>query len=618
MIRLDVFEGKLILTAKGVEDFETFHSLMKAPGSGSYWDKERKVWRVKPATWERLYDQLDDLDMVVVTMEAERFIENSRSVPERIVELDDGFNLKELVVPPLKGKHPFEDYQIEDLYNLITHNRFGLYNEQGTGKSWELISMAHLRYERGQSRKIIFYTSNSGVYNIRFEFAKFSKIPANRITVAGVENRRPFDDPEIDVILTNYGSMRLVEAEYRRTRNDTEGPMSKFTKRVKKWLNGDPGTLICDEAQAISNYDSQQSTIVHHLGDLCFYTYPATGTPADTEEKWYSQLRLLDPKLVKNMTYSEWCSEYFYRGNDHSSAAIGLIKPEKKAELQALVDTYCVRRFAGDVLNLPEHLMRDIYIPMTKAHKDIYQSIVLNKMVMLQRDDMGLVSEKVVQSFPYLILALDNPKLLLKHEERIADQDLVQKLQQFDFIQDHAKFDALFDLLDKHKGQKVIIWNSHPTVAHELEVALKRYKPLSLHGESKLPKKTSRDDYKMQLVTEFQESPTRNIFILGQQVMNSSVNIVKANVQIIWDVNYDYVQFDQMLKRVHRYGQLQTVYTYFLIMDKSLDVARRMILKDKDWINKKFLTEEYLTGQTAKKLFNLSREDVEDVNAEIL
>ena len=55
--------------------------------------------------------------------------------------------------------------------------------------------------------------------------------------------------------------------------------------------------------------------------------------------------------------------------------------------------------------------------------------------------------------------------------------------------------------------------------------------------------------------------------------------------------------------RIHRIGQEKTVYTYPLVIDESLDVIRYQSMMDKDFVNKKFLTKEYLDRKAAEELF---------------
>jgi SNF2 family DNA or RNA helicase len=92
---------------------------------------------------------------------------------------------------------------------------------------------------------------------------------------------------------------------------------------------------------------------------------------------------------------------------------------------------------------------------------------------------------------------------------------------------------------------------------------------------------------------------------VGQQVLNSSVTLTNANVQIYFDMNYVYVEHQQSGRRIYRIGQEQEVHTYILLIDKSMDVARYKNIEHKDFIDTKFLTDEYLQYDQAVAIFNM-------------
>jgi len=572
------------------------------------YDPETHLWEIPPKKFERLHDDLSEMDRIVLSEEDGEKIDYLTNVPEQIRKFNDLISISELKVMPIFGKHPYEAFQIEDINACYNTNRFGLFDEQGTGKSYILIStIEQLRKKRGIN-KILFITSSSGVYNIKKEFERFSNIPFEKIAIGGVKNRRPFDNNSVDIILCNYRSFLLISDEYQKEINSNVRNYRNTPIPIKDWLAEDQGILILDESHFISNPKARQTKVVHLIAPFFEYRYLATGTPADVEWKYYSQLKILDPALVKDLSYYEWLEEYYSIGNRFSNYAINYIKPNKVKELTKIVEKVCIRRFADDVLSLPEHFIRKYYVEFTDIQRNIYRNLVTDKMDNIQSQFGRLDSRAVINSFQYLILAIDNPILLLNHEQITENSTLIESINRFNFYEDHSKIEALMDIVQNHPNEKIVIWTSHPSVANILQHLLIDYNPLVINGESLIPKGMTLDQYKADIVDKFQTKLEHKILIAGIQVMSTSVTLVAANIQVVYDSTFNYTEYNQALARIHRIGQNRPVYTYVLLIDESLDVIRHKNLEGKDFINKKFLTKEYLDLKTIKEIFNIKGE----------
>lgn len=583
------------------------------------YNPDTKEWTVSPKKYHEIYNSLCEVETIVSPPEVEDFVRKSMIPHTGIRRYRSGLDKEELKVPPFKGKPPFEDFQYDDILELISRNRFALFNEQGTGKSYELISA--LDYYRREKKigKVLVITSNSGVYNIKKEFEKFSDFDMSRVAIAGVKNREPFKD-DIDIVICNYRSFLLISDHAYYLTNPSKKPPKKADREddekvkldyrkcplpLRSWIGDKDAALILDESHYIANGKARQTKTLMLAAPFFEYRYLASGTPADKEEKFYTQLKIMDTSLVKHMSYQEWLEEYAYVGTRFSDYAIDHFRPEKIPELQGIVAENCVRRFSDEVLELPENSFYTFYVPFTDIQRDVYHTFVVDRLQRMQEEEGAIVADSIRNSFQYLILAIDNPKLLLNHEEKLHNPRLNQLITDFDFQKDHSKVEALRDLIDQHPDSKIIVWNSHPSVASELSLALKDYHPLVINGTSDVPRGMSLDQYKDSIVSEFQQKKKHRVLIAGLQVLNTAVTIVEANVQIIFDCNFNFVEYSQALKRIHRIGQRRQVHTYAIVIDESLDVARKKNLEDKDFLNKNFLTSRYLSQAQTAELFNM-------------
>jgi SNF2 family DNA or RNA helicase len=583
------------------------------------YDPETKDWEVPPKQLEPLLTVLEDVEVIQVENEVHTHAVIHGNPPSEQRKYRSLLNRIDLKVPPFKGRTPYEDYQYEDVMYLTTRNRFALFNEQGTGKSYELISALDYYRRENMVHKVLVITSNSGVYNMKKEFEKFSGFDPSRLAIAGVNNREPFH-PDVDVVVCNYRSFLLIsDHAYLQEHPDKkptkksereDGEKSKLSYRkcplpLQQWIGEGSAALILDESHYIANSKARQTKAIMMSAPYFDYRYLASGTPADKEEKFYTQLKILDPSLVHNMTYSEWLEEYAVVGTRWSPWALDHFKPEKLPDLQKIVSDNCVRRFSGQVLDLPENFIYPIYVPFTDLQKDIYHKCVKEKIYRIQEEEGAVTARSIANSFQHLILAIDNPKLLLKHEDKLKNPQLISLIESFDFQKDHSKVEAVKELIELHPDSKIIVWNSHPSVSAELAILLKEYNPLVINGESVIPKGMSMEQFKDSIVKKFQTDVKHRVLIAGLQVLNTAVTIVEANIQIVFDCNFNFVEYSQALKRIDRIGQTKQVRTYVIVVDESLDVVRKLNIEGKDDLNRNFLTTQYVTQDQLVGVFNM-------------
>ena len=559
-----------------------------------------KRWVIPIYSYPSVVEEVSKIDTVSVPDEFKSELNDLIHPKPTIDENQIHFSLSDLKYPPIKGKGSNENYQLEDIIKCASRNRYALFNEQGTGKSYIICSALELLRKYKGLRKVVVITSSSGVYNFKKEIEKFTNFDPSTITIGDKFNRRPFDDKSVHIIITNYRSFLLISDTYQKDINDVKN-YRKTPIPVEEWIDGDKGAIVLDESHNIANPKARQTKAIHLIADYFYYRYILTGTPADREEKYYSQLRFLDPFLVKNMGYYEWLQYYADLGNKFSAYAINYFFPHKLKELQKIVSDTCSKRLAAECIELPEHYIKPIYVKFTPQHKKIYESFVMG-----QLSKMGnyLESRSIVNKFPYLILAIDNPYLLLNHSETL-DESVMDLSYRFNFVKDHSKIETLLNLVEEHPDEKIVLWNSHPSVGNILFKIFeeKGYNPLLIHGEVDYSEFKTMDMYKDHVVRKFNSDPSHKILIAGIQTLSTAVTLTSASVQIFFDTTFNYTDFNQSLFRVHRISQTKPVTTYILVIDNSLDVVRYMNLKEKDFITKNFLKKEYIDSKLAKKIF---------------
>ena len=609
MVNIFVKNKDVLCSFRGTEQFSDIVSLLKE--RHCHFDVSQKIWKIPLSKLDTVLDELKTLEVVSISVADSEAIEDlKRGDPElKLSEERLIFHPELLRFPPFKGKPPNEDFQKQDILRAINRNRYGMFLDMGLGKSYEAAAIiAHLRYYK-KANKVLFISSNIGAANVVHELLKFMYIsPDEILCMTKAEKDRELFKQEKNIIITNYNTFRVIcDYYYKKTHKKA----TKVPKRIgaavlpiEQWLDGQPGILMLDESHALGDPTSQQTTRVLLHAPFFDYRYLFTGTPADKNEKLYAQLKVLDPVLVHNYSYNEWKEEYNSLGNRFSAYAINPEgwKYDKLQKLnQLVVQKYGVYRNAEDHLELPENRIKKVYLTMEKNHREIYQSFIKKTLEDIRTVKGSLLTRDIVNSFPYMQMALDNPKNIVEMHPGLLSPELTKAIRSFSMERDHAKIAMVSDILaerfDTNPKDKGIIWIWHPATAKILAEMFKRYHPLFIIGET---------DDRMSLVENFKKQEEHRILIASIPVLNTSITITEASFQVYLERTYNYSQYIQSMARIHRIGQKQVTVTYVPLFDYTIDVLLDKNLENKDVLNTKLLSKDFLSLKEWSEIFNMT------------
>lgn len=609
MVNIFVKNKDILCDFRGTEVFSDVVDILKS--HHCRFDPNKKVWKISLPKLDKVLEDLKNLEVVSISAADLEAIEDiKRGDPElKLSEKRLLFHPELLRFPPFKGKHPNEDFQKQDILRAINRNRYGMFLDMGLGKSYEAAAIiAHLRYYN-KANKVLFISSNIGAANVVHEFLKFMYIsPEEIICMTKAGKDRELFKQDKSIIITNYNTFRVVCEYYYKKQHPKA---KKAPKRmgapvlpIEQWLGGKPGILMLDESHALGDPDSQQTNRILLHTDPFEYRYLFTGTPADKNEKLYAQLKVLDRALVHDYSYCEWKEEYNNLGNKYSSYAINPNgwKYDKLQKLnQLIVQKYGVYRNGEDHLELPENRIKKLYLTMEPNHREIYQSFVRKTLEDIRDTRGSLFTRDIVNSFPYMQMALDNPKNIVEMHPDLLSPELTKAIRSFSMEEDHAKIEVVRDILaerfDMNPKDKGIIWIWHPATAKVLTKMLEKYHPLFIIGET---------EDRMSLVEKFKKDEEHRILIASIPVLNTSITITEASFQIYLERTYNYSQYSQSMARIHRIGQKKVTVTYVPLFDYTIDVLLDKNLESKDTLNTKLLSKEFLSLKEWSEIFNMT------------
>lgn len=582
----------------------TFHDvLQKVKQLGYTYIPENKHWTAHPRkVLNTLVDlrDVDDIEIDTLTMdELEEQARHVRGVRYFRNKVDSSL----LKLPPIKGKSPNEDYQLHDLKKVIQTNRKGIFWEMGLGKTFLMVNVMNHFFAQDRVEKFLIIAPSEGIVNWTREIQKFSDLfPAERIIIGDRDEREPFCE-DYDVVVMTYRTFLMISDDYYKRSTNGKGRAKKYRKPVipfSHWGKDGKRMIILDEAQAIRN--ASRTTHVLNLHKEFFeYRYLLTGTPADKVEHYYRLMRFLDEDIIPE-SFNQWIQTIASVGDNFSKYNVNYYYPEKVEKFVEEISPFVIRRKTEEHVDLPENYIEKIFVRLEGRHRDVYRSLI-GEAIYETQEKSDLTPKAMINQFPYLILALDNPEILKDSKAEINSSELRVLLNRWKF-RDHCKLPVTESLVSRYIGEdhKVIVWSGHPTTIDQLAQHFSKYKPFQIHGQMDFGGQT-RDKFRDSMVEEFKRSQDRHLLIASYKVLNSAVNLTEASRNVYFDRSYSLTEWLQSQKRTHRIGQQKRVITNPIILEDTLDLRLDYRLESKEDIDKKLLERNSLSLEEWKAIF---------------
>jgi SNF2 family DNA or RNA helicase len=203
-------------------------------------------------------------------------------------------------------------------------------------------------------------------------------------------------------------------------------------------------------------------------------------------------------------------------------------------------------------LELPELLNISIAVdlpePMRKKYKQFETTYLLDDK--LTASNAGVLSMKLRQFLGGAVL-----------EEGVV------------YDQHTAKLDALDDLIEEMAGEPLLVAYAFN---HELDRILKRH-PAALYIKGGMSRHQVEDTMAKW------NAGTTPLLLVQPQAAAHGLNLQFGGSAICWyTLTYSLEDYIQLIKRLHRQGQKNTVRNYMLTVKNSMDTELARVLSDKD------------------------------------
>lgn len=320
-------------------------------------------------------------------------------------------------------------------------------------------------------------------------------------------------------------------------------------KRMKDLSKLNIKTIVCDEVHNLRSKTTQKYKAVKKLGALpsVLYRIGLSGTPIyNRGSEIWPIVDILKPGLLGS--FKEFC-EYFCYVNEKGKA---IVLENKRASLRNELQKHVMlRRKKSDVLKELKDKVR--YKEVIDSDTDYYFE-ELEKIWTKLEDEQKYAETEFDKSASY--------QRAIQSERQIAG---VAKLPHvINFVKNIMEIE-----------ESVVVFCHHKIIHKLLHESLGEFSPVSIIGGQS-------DKFRQDQIDKFQKGESK-LMIAGLRAGNVGINLTRAKYVIFAELDWSPAIHRQAEDRLHRIGQKNTVFAYYLIGNGTLDDHVANVLVDKSY-----------------------------------
>ena len=342
-----------------------------------------------------------------------------------------------------------------------------------------------------------------------------------------------------------------------RTGKSQELPLTDFYiinyellyKRMKDLSKLNIKTIVCDEVHNLRSKTTQKYKAVKKLAALPSVSYRIglSGTPIyNRGSEIWPIVDILRPGLLGS--FKEFC-EYFCYVNEKGKA---IVLENKRASLRNELQKHVMlRRKKSDVLKELKDKVR--YKEVIDADTEYYF------------EELGKIWTKLEEEQKDAETAFDKSasyQRAIQSERQIAG--LAKLPHVINFVKNIMEIE-----------ESVVVFCHHKVIHKLLNESLAEFSPVTIIGGQN--DKTRQDQ-----IDKFQKGESK-LMIAGLRAGNVGINLTRAKYVIFAELDWSPAIHRQAEDRLHRIGQKNTVFAYYLIGNGTLDDHVANVLVDKSY-----------------------------------
>lgn len=510
-------------------------SIIKSMGTRVY-IPESRTWEVPESAVPMLMNRLREYD---VTLRGEMRHETQASH----AELPKGF-----VFTTKPYKH-----QIEGVVYGLEHRSFLLGDDQGLGKTKQLIDLAMCRKQTdGLKHCLIICGINGNKYNWADEVkihsredswilgTRFTKKPPIKMVEGGTKEKLEDLDkmPHQFFWITNIETLR--GGNYKEKQGKKTVTRFPIAEKIQELCDkGVIGMIAFDEAHKAKNPDSQQGKALLSI-DCDGPKIPMSGTfvlnnPMDL----YLPLKWAG---FEDHSFYAYKQHYCVMGGFGGKEIVGY---KNLDELRSMVSKVMLRRVKGDVLDLPPKVHTIEWVDAYPEQKALYKD----------------VREQVRDNIDKVKVNPDPLSEMLRLRQVTGYPGIISST-----VTKSAKMDRMEELVEDEVavGGKAIIFSNWSSMTNVIRNRLKKYNPAYITGEVGSVERMAEKD-------RFQNDPDCKVIIGTIGALGTGFTLTAGQLVIFVDEPWNRGIKDQAEDRAHRIGTRGTVRIVTLLTRNTVD-----------------------------------------------
>lgn len=501
-----------------------------------FWDAETKTWEAPIDSLSILIDTIDD--EFEITGLYQGLVTSDIATVEQV---NNSYEFK---------TKPFE-HQIQGFNYGLNHNNWLLADEQGLGKTKQVIDIACAKkLQKGYRHCLIL----CGVNGLKWNWLSEIKVHSNesgyilgqKLTKAGkltigsgakkLEDLKNIKNIDSYFLITNIESLRDDEIA---------------AEINKLCADGTIGLVAFDECHKAKNPNSIQGKALLKLNadsKIAMTGTPLMNSPLDLFVilKWLG---------YENHSFYKFRNYYCEMGGFGGYQVMGY---RNLNELNQKLNNIMLRRLKDEVLDLPEKTLINEYVDMEGKQKQIYKAV------------LGEIKSEIET----IKNASLNPlSMLIRLRQATGFTGILDSK-----VKESAKLDRMVELVEESKAnnKKVVIfsnWTDVTTPAFERLTAL-GFKGVQITGDTK-------DSDRQDNVNRFQNDSTVDFIIGTTSAMGTGLTLTAGSVEIFLDEPWNMANKAQAIDRCHRIGQKTNITVYTLLTKDTIDERINDIVNSK-------------------------------------
>ena len=498
------------------------------------WSPQNKEWEIPHEDLEDFVDQLKKL-LARSHQELDLEVKDAIGVlSAKDVEIPEDF---EFFTQPMP-------HQLEGIKYGLIHERWLLGDEQGLGKTKQIIDLARILHYQGKiNHCLVICGVNNLKWNWRSEIRKHGHQESH---ILGMRSRHTScKGDQVRVLGTaekledlNDLAAGKIEDLFLLTNIESLRSKNLASKMSELCESGVIDMVVIDESHKAKNSFSLQGSGLLEIAPK--YRISVSGTPMlNSPLDLYTTFKWLGFEPYSFYSFRKY---FCVMGGYGNKEVLGYKNTD---QLQNQLSRIMLRRTKKDVLDLPEKNYIDDYVEMGSKQSNIYYQV---KSQLLSDIDKIKVSPNPLSMMIRLRQATGYTGILSSE------------------VCESAKFERMYEIVEQavKDKRKVVVFSNWTQVIYPAAEYLKEFNPVIITGDTA-------DTDRPEIANRFQTDNSVKVILGTTSAMGTGLTLTAGSVIVFLDEPASDALREQAIDRCHRIGTHREVNIHMLMVANTID-----------------------------------------------